>query len=192
MRGRIIFDHGHRPAFRRADGTFADPDSVDAFGFHVTARVSGKLVGCVRLVRYADARTGFTQSLLGGSRLEEVLHGLGSSTECSGESGRWIVDPDHRGKTLGGELMAGVYAAARWLELRIILGWAGTHDRQDRALMSMGWRPVAGFETFPAPRFDDDVRLLAFDVNRIKPAQAELSGRMRELLRIGTPPSGSR
>jgi hypothetical protein len=119
---------------------------------------------------------------LGENKLEEILRGLGSSLQLSGESGRWIVDPDHRGRRLGGDLMAGVHAVARWLRLRVILGWSGTRNRQDRALMSMGWRPVAGFLTFPAPQFDDDVRLLSFDVHHMKPVQNDLSSRMANLL----------
>jgi GNAT superfamily N-acetyltransferase len=187
MRGRIIFDHGHRPAFRCVDGTFADPDPVDAFAFHVTARASGKLVGCARIVRFADAQTRFTQALLGAKRLDEILAGLGSSIPSSGESGRWIVDPEHRGRTLGRYLMSGVYATARWLGLRTVLGWSGTHDRQDRAFMSMGWMPMADFPTFPAPQFDDEVKLMYFDVTNMKPVQADLSFRMAELLSLDDP-----
>jgi len=174
MRGRIIFDKGHRPSFRRSDGSYADPDPVDAFAFHITARAGGKLVGCARMLRFADAQTDFTQSIL-GAKLGEILASLGSSVTLSGESGRWIVDPDHRGQTVGRYLMAGVYGVAQWLGIRTILGWSGTHERQDRAFMSMGWMPVAGFPTFPAPQFDDEVRLMVFDVMHMKPVQHALS-----------------
>jgi hypothetical protein len=50
--------------------------------------------------------------------------------------------------------------------------------------MSMGWKPVAGFEAFPAPKFDDEVRLMYFDVTRMKTAQDELSRVVGRLLMI--------
>jgi len=124
---------------------------------------------------------------LGARRLEHILNTLNSATGMAGESGRWIVAPEHRGRRVGRYLMAGVYATAHWLGLRTILGWSGTHERQDRAFMSMGWQPVDGFGTFPAPQFDDEVRLMYFDLTRVKRVQVELSNQMSQVLELSQP-----
>ncbi len=113
MRGWIIYQNGYRPSFRSSDGRFSDEDPLDAFSFHVTARLNGKLVGCVRLVRYTDAPMTWAQSVLGKSQIEEVVNSLESSLGNAGECGRWIVEPEERGKHLGRYLMSGVYATAR-------------------------------------------------------------------------------
>jgi hypothetical protein len=182
MRGRIIFDNGLRPSFRRPNGTFADPDPVDAAAFHVTARFAGKLAGCARLLKFADARTHWTHSLLGNGTLDRILADFGSSTELAGESGRWIVDPEHRCGQVGPYLMAGVYAVGRWLGLKTILGWSGTHQKQDKAFSSMGWQPVAGFALFPAPQFEDELRLMYFDLAHMRRVESQRSTVMAQLL----------
>jgi predicted GNAT family N-acyltransferase len=141
MRGRIIYQNGYRPSFRSPDGKFSDEDPLDALSFHVTVRLNGTLVGCVRLIRYIDAPMTWAQRLLGKPQIEAVLNTLARSLVHTGECGRWIVEPKQRGKHLGRYLISGVYATARAFNVKTILGLSGTHERQDLAFMSMGWKP---------------------------------------------------
>ena len=182
MRGRIIYQNGYRPSFRSPDGRFSDEDPLDAFSFHVTARLDGKLVGCVRLVRYTDAPTTWAQSVLGKSQVQEVVNSLESSLGNAGECGRWIVEPEERGKHLGRYLMSGVYATARAFNVKTILGLSGTHERQDLAFMSMGWKRVEGFPLIPAPKFNDDLRFIYFDVGKMNRRETEMSHILQSLL----------
>ena len=175
MRGRIIYQNGYRPSFRSSNGKFSDEDPLDACSFHVTARLHEKLVGCVRLVRYSDVPITWAQTLLGKTRIEHVLNSFASSFVSAGECGRWIVEPEERGKHLGRYLMSGVYATARVLKLKTILGLSGTHDRQDLAFMSMGWKPVEGFPLIPAPKFNDDLRFIYFDVETMNRRETQMS-----------------
>jgi predicted GNAT family N-acyltransferase len=182
MRGRIIYQNGYRPSFRSPDGKFSDEDCLDAFSFHVTARLNGKLVGCVRLVRYIDAPTTWAQSALGKAEIEKVVNSLESSLEDAGECGRWIVEPKERGKHLGRYLMSGVYATARAFNVKVLLGLSGTHERQDLAFMSMGWKRVEGFPVIPAPKFNDDLRFISFDVGKMSRREIEMSHILGSLL----------
>ena len=175
MRGRIIYQNGYRPSFRSSNGKFSDEDPLDACSFHVTARLHEKLVGCVRLVRYSDVPITWAQTVLGKTRIEHVLNSLASSFASAGECGRWIVEPEERGRHLGRYLMSGVYATARVLKLKMILGLSGTHERQDLAFMSMGWKPVEGFPLIPAPKFNDDLRFIYFDVEKMNRRETQMS-----------------
>jgi hypothetical protein len=50
--------------------------------------------------------------------------------------------------------------------MAIVFVVAGTRDHQDIALMRMGARPVNGIQTVSSELFDDDLRLLYFDMIR--------------------------
>jgi predicted GNAT family N-acyltransferase len=187
MRGRIIYQNGYRPSFRSSTGKFSDEDPLDAVSFHVTARLNGTLVGCVRLVRYTDAPTTWAQRLLGKPQIEAVVNSLNSSLVNTGECGRWIVEPEERGKHLGRYLISGVYATARAFHVKTILGLSGTHERQDLAFMSMGWKPVEGFPVIPAPKFNDDLKFIYFDVGRMSQRETEMSHVLQSLLGFHEP-----
>lgn len=183
MRGRVIYDNVHRPSFRHENGNFSDEDPMDALCFHVTARRNGRLIGCARLCRFVDVNSTWTQDLFGRTQVETTLANLGCALHHAGESGRWIVEPEHRTSGVGRRLMSGVHAIGQVLGLRIILGLSGTRQRQDRALMSMGWSLVPGVEPSPAPKFDDDVKFIYFNVEEMKSAEIESSNMMLNLLR---------
>jgi predicted GNAT family N-acyltransferase len=182
MRGRIIYQNGYRPSFRSSAGQCSDKDPLDAFCFHVTARLNGQVVGCVRLIRYTDVPMTWSQSLLGKASIAKVVNSLESSLGTAGECGRWIVEPEERGKHLGRYLMSGVYATARAFHVKALLGLSGTHEKQHLAFMSMGWKRVEGFALIPAPQFNDELRFIYFDVGKMSPREMAMSHILQALL----------
>ena len=184
MRGRVIFENGQCPQFRREDGSYSDQDSMDDICYHATVRNAGCLVGCVRLVRLEDAAETWVRHCVGRNEVRQVLAEVGSSEAETGEVGRWVVDPRDRGRHLGWFLMSGVHATAQALGLKTIVGLCGTRKHQDRAFFAMGWKPVPGFDTIPAPKFDDDVRFISFDVQAMRTREMEMCRRMARLLSL--------
>lgn len=166
MRGRVLYDGGRRPAFRLADGSFADPDPLDAYAYHLLARPSACLVGCCRVVPLASAQPCGTESLLGRERFNRLLLEIGATRAHTGEASRWIVVPEHRGPRVGLRLVAGMWAIFRWLGLQTVIAMVGTRDGQNRALMRIGGRPVPGLAPLPSHKFDDEILVLSFDVSR--------------------------
>jgi hypothetical protein len=126
--------------------------------------------------------TSWAQQLLGKAQVERVLIGLGSDWQRTAECSRWIVDPAQRGNHLGGYLMSGIIAAARNLHVKVILGFAGTRALQDRALMSLGWKPVPGFDLIPAPRFKDDLRFIYCDLDQLSQRDSAMADVLQSLL----------
>ena len=41
--------------------------------------------------------------------------------------------------------------------------------------MSMGWKPVGGFPLIPAPKFNDDLRFIYFDVEKMNRRETQMS-----------------
>ena len=42
LRGRVLYESGRRPGFRRTDGRFADPDPRDMHAYHILARLEAQ------------------------------------------------------------------------------------------------------------------------------------------------------
>jgi hypothetical protein len=165
MRGRTIYDRGHRPQFQRADGRHRDADYIDFDAYHAVARSEGQVVGCVRVAPLTRIDSSVVSSAIGEERLATVLRDLGTTRERTGESSRWIVRQEFRG-ALGPRLVAASWAIARWLPMDVGLVMAGTRQKQDMALIRMGARPLNDVPLVPCELLDDDLRLLYFDVAR--------------------------
>ena len=168
MRGRILFAEGRRPAFRLEDGSFADPDPLDAYAYHILARTPFGLAGCCRILSFATAPTSVTESIL-GPQFGQLLLKLGTTRAESCEGSRWLVAREYRAKATALRLVAGAWAVARWLGFKYIIGMVGTKDKQDCVLRRTGGRPVPGLATHTCKTFADELRALYFDV--LHPAQ---------------------
>jgi len=112
----------------------------------------------------ANANYSMIVSTLGGHRFDAVLRALGAARDRVGEASRWAVLPEFRGQ-LGRSLVAASWAAARSLSIE----WAFRPCRYtrppDMALIHMGARPVSNIPLISSSMFDDELRLLYFDVS---------------------------
>ena len=104
FRARVLYDAGRRPAFRDADGCYADRDPLDRAAYHVYARVAGAIVGSVRLLPVPARDLCLTEQLIGPARFAQMLRTLNVNRVETIEGGRWVVDPAHRVGRLGGTL----------------------------------------------------------------------------------------
>jgi hypothetical protein len=168
MRGRVCYDQGHRPSFRTTNGRFEDADTVDLSAYHVIVRSLGKAVGCARLLPLARVRSGVISSAIGPERFSSILMELGTTRENTAEASRWIVVPEFRGG-MGPRIVAAVWAVTRWLSLEFVFVMAGTRQRQDLALIHMGAQALSDIALVRSDVFDDELRLLYFNVHRPRP-----------------------
>ena len=164
MRGRVLYDRGRRPSFLKANGNFEDVDEFDLNAYHVIALSKGRPVGCARLVPLASIQSGVVSSAIGEELITTLLHELGTTRERVCEASRWVVVPEFRGE-LGSRMVAASWAVARWLSMEIAFVMAGTRQKQDLALARMGARPVTAVPLLGSEVFDDELRLLYFDVS---------------------------
>lgn len=169
MRGRIAYELGRRPWFRKDDDSFEDADTLDLFAYHIIARSGGQAVGCARVILFREVDSSTVSSIVGEKRFECLLRDLGTTREQACECSRWIVAPGHRGE-LGRRIVAATWAVCRQLSAQVAFVLAGTHQKQDLALIRMGARAVPALPLFPSKAFDDDLRLLYFDVIHPPPA----------------------
>ena len=174
LRGQVFYEDGRRPAFKLADGRFADPDPLDLHAHHIIASSSGRAVGCVRLVPVVGTPAGVTEQLLGPARFAEMLASVGVTRTQAVGCERWVADPDCRGSRVGVLLAAGAVAAARSLGFKLLFCSVGTRARQDRILSRLGLRPVAGFPLIDVPTWNDAVRVMSIDPSRPPPHFAAL------------------
>jgi N-acyl-L-homoserine lactone synthetase len=160
FRARILYDNGRRPAFRQGDGRYADNDRLDRAAHHVSARVAGLVVGCVRLLPVPEGDVCFTEQLVGAARFAEMLSDLGVHRSQTIEGGRWVVDPTHRASRLGVLLAAGGLAVARASGYRMLCCPVGTGRKQDRVLARLGWAPVPDVPLIAVPQLNDELRVM--------------------------------
>src|SRR5262249_11376722 len=73
FRGAVLYDHGRRPQFRTAAGRLVDADPRDGHAYHVLAYRDHTLVGCVRLLPFAQEGASLTETLLGARRFRQML-----------------------------------------------------------------------------------------------------------------------
>lgn len=189
LRGRVLYEGGRRPEFRRSDGQFADRDPLDPHAFHITARSCDQLVGCVRLFRPIEGRTCLTERLVGAERFEAMLRTLGSRRDEAVEASRWVVDPDHRSRSLGSQLATGAIAAARAFGFGLLFCSAGTRGRQDLMLTRLGLLPFGNMPLFPDVKFDDELRVMYVFPDRSPPGMCDSMGLMAAELGLD-PPGG--
>ncbi|MEU4520279.1 ThiF family adenylyltransferase [Amycolatopsis sp. NPDC024027] len=176
LRARILFDHGHRPAFLRADGTHADDEHLDFGAWHFIARRSpgGPPLGYIRLST-PDTGTPFqSRDFLGDEPYEELLAAAGLGAADVFEHSRLVVEHRARKLGLGLHLNALAIGAAHHLGARAMIGTSGTKDGQDRFHERFGFRPVHGTRRY-VPQYTEDIVIMLHRV-------ADGGGRHHELV----------
>jgi len=169
FRAQVLFDHGRRPHFLATTGQYSDPDPADRDAYHVIASSDDGIAGCFRVLPLADAHAGLCERLVGGDRLDDVLHRLGTDRTRVSEGGGWAVDPHHRGQGLGLRLLATGVAMAERLGLEGMIGASGVRFGQCRLLERTGSRPVPFLDLLPVPWLADDVRVMFAWTRALRP-----------------------
>jgi hypothetical protein len=105
-------------------------------------------------------------SVIGVNQFTEIIRKMGVARQRVTEASRWTALPEYRGR-IGRRLVAASWALARWTAAEISFVVAGTHDRQDIALMRMGARPLPDVPLILCREFDDELRLLYFRVAEV-------------------------
>jgi hypothetical protein len=165
MRGRVCYDQGRRLSFQKTNGSFEDADEVDLNAYNVIARSQSRPVGCARVALLAGIRSGVVSCAIGEERITTLLRELGTTRERACEASRWVVVPEFRGE-LGPRIVAASWAVARWLCMEVAFVMAGTRQKQDLALTRMGARPLNAVPFVRSEVFDEELRLMYFDVLR--------------------------
>jgi hypothetical protein len=161
MRGRLLYAEGRRPAFRLANGNFADDDALDRGAYHLLAYAATGLVGCVRLVPLATVAQCGTETLVGSQPWQNALLALHVSRHQVAECGRWIVAPEYRCTSmLAMRLAAGVIAIGRQLEHKILVAATGTRDGQANLLIRIGFQPLPTLAPLAVPLYSDEVQFI--------------------------------
>jgi hypothetical protein len=163
MRGRLLYADGRRPAFRLSNGKFADDDALDRYGYHLLAYAATGLVGCARLVPLAAGARCVTESLVGSQPLHNALLALNVSRHQAAECGRWLVAPEYRRTSMAMRLAGGIFAIARQLEYKIMVGSAGTQDGQVNLLIRIGFQPLPTLAPLAVPVYNDELQFLYVD-----------------------------
>ncbi|MEU8637265.1 ThiF family adenylyltransferase [Amycolatopsis sp. NPDC048633] len=161
LRARILFDHGRRPDFRRANGTHVDDQALDFGAWHFVARQSpaGPPLGYIRLST-PDAGVPYqSREFLGSERYEELLAAEGFPADGVFEHSRLVVEHRARKLGLGQYLNALAVGAAHHLGARAMIGTSGTKDGQDRFHERFGFRPVHGTRRY-VPQYTEDVVIM--------------------------------
>ncbi|MFI5592091.1 ThiF family adenylyltransferase [Amycolatopsis sp. NPDC051758] len=161
LRARILFDHGRRPAFLRADGTPVDDQDLDFGAWHFIARRSpaGPPLGYIRLSTPDTGALFQSRAYLGAARYEELLAAEGFAEPEVFEHSRLVVEHRARKLGLGQYLNALAIAAAHHLGARAMIGTSGTKDGQDRFHERFGFRPVPGTRRY-VPQYTEDVVIM--------------------------------
>jgi N-acyl-L-homoserine lactone synthetase len=184
FRARVLYDNGRRPGFRRADGRYDDSDPLDLDAYHILARVSGMVVGSVRLLPMPVGNLCLTEQLIGPATFAQMLHALNVNRLQIIEGGRWVVDPAHRVGRIGVLLAAGGVALAEALKYRMLVCPAGTGHNQDRLLERLGLHAVAEQPLIAAPHLDDTLRVMHVFPSRARANLRELMDTVAEQLKL--------
>lgn len=172
FRARVLWSAGRRPSFRRDDGVYVDHDALDEHAFHVALRDEGAIVGCIRTNPTSESPPSSMAAELGPALLAHVLGSLGVERHECWDGGRWAVDSDRQRSALGGELACAAMAVARHLGGRRLVGVAGMRQGQANRLVSLGAKYVEACPPIEARALDDELRVVAFDLDDVHPDAA--------------------
>lgn len=161
LRARILFDHGRRPEFLRADGSHGDDQDLDSGAWHFIARAEpdGPPLGYVRLSTPATGVLFQSRAYLGAARYGELLQAQGVNVHDTFEHSRLVVEHSARRLGLGLYLNAMAVAAAHQLGAVAMIGTSGTKDGQDRFHERFGFRAVLGTRRY-VERYTEDVVIM--------------------------------
>jgi predicted GNAT family N-acyltransferase len=161
LRARILFDHGRRPEFLRADGSHAHDQDLDSGAWHFIARAEpdGPPLGYVRLSTPATGALFQSRAYLGAVRYEELLQAQGVGVHNTFEHSRLVVEHSARKLGLGAYLNALAVAAAHQLGAAAMIGTSGTKDGQDRFHARFGFCAVPGTRRY-VEQYTEDVVIM--------------------------------
>lgn len=163
FRGRVLYDGGRRPEFK-TEGHFWDRDEYDKSAFHLTVRCNRTLIGYLRVIRLSDHVQGLIDRLFGGERYAGLLAELHTNRRSCLEGGRWIVDRDWQGHSLGRQLLLAYWAIARSVGGSHIFGAAGSRDGQIEMIKKAGGC-VADVPPKLVPEYADELRIVYFELD---------------------------
>jgi hypothetical protein len=196
LRGKVLYENGRRPAFRRADGHFLDVDPIDAHAHHILTYHGTRLVGCVRVYRLSPyGPPSVAERVLGESKFSKMLQKLDAQRDEIVEIGRWIVDPDYRTTNfhlnISLQLAAASGAVARAMgrstphQRGFVICAAGTEDRQDAILKRIGLTPVPGVDSIDCPDYRDRLSILCCSQSqKLSPTFARLMDQMDNNMKL--------
>lgn len=187
LRGRLLYAEGRRPAFRLADGKFADQDALDRNAYHLLAYAATGLVGCIRLVPLAAVARCVTETLVGSQPFQHALLALNVARHQAAECGRWMVAPEYRRNSmLAMRLAAGIIALGRQLNYKILVGPTGTRDGQANLLIRIGMQPLPTLAPLVVPLYSDEFQFIYIDPRCASAKFTLLINQMAEQLALAT------
>jgi N-acyl-L-homoserine lactone synthetase len=181
LRGRV-FAEGGRAGFLRADGSYADEDTVDFYCYHLMVRLDGQLIGCLRSLPLLAPQPGLVETLIGAEQVEQILQGLGVNRALTLEAGRWVVAREQAHRLLGKNVVAASWVMARNLGYTMVICATGTRDNQAVMAQRLGSRPIPGFDLIPSEVFNDQLMLLYTDLTNPSEKMLPLLEKMEQLL----------
>jgi hypothetical protein len=159
LRSAVLYAKGRRPEFGPGGARFGDTDPRDLRCFHVTARVGGRIIGCVRTLPLGNnCCDSVLDDLMGSEQLERSLESLDVTRDQCVECSRLMLDPEFRRSKLARQLVGAVWSIAMQMRANVILAGMGTCDYQDRFIERLGGQSLPHSNTIRAEVFNDDVR----------------------------------
>jgi hypothetical protein len=181
LRSRVLYDGGRRPQFGPGGSEALDLDPLDFSSYHliVTVPRTKQPIGTLRMTLLAPGVQGMVERLLGSEQFEAMLGSVGAHREQVAEFSRWLVDAAWRGGPLAVDLIWAGFAHARRLGARWGLGRAG-RSSAGILVRSCGMFVVPGLSDICDPAYDDDVSIVAIDLEQAPHMSAqEVASRFR-------------
>lgn len=184
FRGRILYDYGRRPRFRREGGEYADDDPLDWASFHVIVRMGLDLVGYIRVRAVIEYAESSFRLLVTRPQFKAALEEMRvAETDCL-EVSRWIVAASARGTEIAGALVVSAWAIGRWLGKRRLLATVGSRDGQGTMLARFGGQVLRIVNPKFIPEYDDELVAMQFDLNDPPPRVAAKLRAVGQLLNL--------
>jgi GNAT superfamily N-acetyltransferase len=162
FRGEVIWNGGTRPAFRGADGSFADARAADPDSYHVVLReaVQRSMVACIALAPLESLPESAVRSW-SPALSARLLAERGADESAVLEAARLVVARRLRGRGLGQLLVITAFALAQARGRRMIWGTAGTRQHQHLLLIATGMGIREEFGRRHVPELEDTLCVVA-------------------------------
>jgi hypothetical protein len=165
-----LHEEGRRNGVLRTNRKYWDGDVTDLWAHHLVGHCEGAPVACARLFTLGTSPS-TVEGAISTARFEALQQELGVARHRMGETGRWIVAPEHPGARIN--MALGVCALARFLGLEVLVGMISTRDLQDRRWIHLGARAIEDDLLLESPlREGDHILPVQWDLRRL-PATVE-------------------
>ncbi|WP_062355113.1 GNAT family N-acyltransferase [Herbidospora yilanensis] len=181
LRAEVFYEDGRRPDFRR-NGVYEDSSPLDLGSFHLSVHPAGedRVVACARVSPGSRSSLFQSREHLGGPAFDGLLASLGTAPADTAEAGRLVIARKHRGRGLGGHLLASVPAVGEAIGASLMFCTTGTVDGQDRLYAHYGWRACPGTDGFD-PHYRDVVLVMSNDLGPMRRSEAVRAKVRRQL-----------